>query len=77
MNMLILAAAAAATNLTTTLPTVVVEASRTGKAPLEMAQHVEVAAVLHESRRVLRPDRLDHGDHQLGGLGIVRKREFV
>ena len=36
-----IAAAAAATNLTTTLPTVVVEASRTGKAPMELAQHVE------------------------------------
>ena len=68
---------AAAVTVATNLPTIVVEASRIGKRPMEMAQHVEVAAVLHESRRVLRPDRLDHGDHQLGGLGIVRKREFV
>ena len=42
MNALLLAAATAATNLTTTLPTVVVEASRTGKAPMEMAAHVDV-----------------------------------
>ena len=34
----LLAAALVATNL----PTVVVEASRVGRAPLEMAQHVEV-----------------------------------
>ena len=41
MTTLVIAAAVAATNLTTTLPTVVVEASRTGKAPMELAQHVE------------------------------------
>ena len=40
-TMLIAAAVSVATNLTTTLPTVVVEASRTGKAPMELAQHVE------------------------------------
>ena len=41
MTTLIIAAVATATNLTTTLPTVVVEASRLGKAPMEMARHVE------------------------------------
>ena len=42
MTTTLIAALAAATNLTTTLPTVVVEASRTGKAPMELARHVEV-----------------------------------
>ena len=32
---------AAAVSVATNLPTVVVEASRTGKAPMELAQHVE------------------------------------
>ena len=41
MTTLMIAAVTAATNLTTTLPTVVVEASRTGKEPMELAQHVE------------------------------------
>ena len=41
MTTLTIAAAVAATNLATTLPTVVVKASRTGKAPMEMARHIE------------------------------------
>ena len=39
---LIASAITIATNLTATLPTVVVEASRTGKQPMEMAEHVDV-----------------------------------
>ena len=41
MTALMLAAAVAATNLTATLPTIVVEASRLGREPMAMAQHVE------------------------------------
>ena len=44
---LIASAVAVATNLTTTLPTIVVEASRVGKAPMEMAEHVDVLDAEH------------------------------
>lgn len=41
MTTLLIAAAAAATNLTTALPTIVVEASRIVNAPMDLARHVE------------------------------------